>query len=287
MAVNVRKIIAAGFERAYYGPIDSAGYLIGSTTTAPAAGAQAGAAMGRLLGVKTSDITLVEPEILTVTGDDQALGTFLFPATENPSFTIEVGVADLDLMALAQGTAVANIGDLSIGALQPDSPDFPNMCLIFMRRAKSKASGSDGAVQWEGIIIPNAQLFPLGSGNFTERQGASYSYRVVAQPASVMPWGQALGSGVGQLNLSTDFANLFPFTAENRITIHRFTGDGVEDEFTLGETPAAANKVYVYVDGALQTITTNYTISDKTITFGGGNIPANNSKIEVIYEFTP
>ena len=37
----------------------------------------------------------------------------------------------------------------------------------------------------------------------------------------------------------------------------------------------------VFVDGILQKLTTNYTISGTTLDFGSGNAPDNNAEIEV------
>ena len=56
-------------------------------------------------------------------------------------------------------------------------------------------------------------------------------------------------------------ANLKSFTTD----VH--TGDGSTTAFTLSETPAVANSVMVFVDGILQKLTTNYSISGNTLTF--------------------
>ena len=68
-------------------------------------------------------------------------------------------------------------------------------------------------------------------------------------------------------------ANLKTFTTD------AFTANGSTQAFTLSETPPNANSVLVFVDGILQKITTNYTISGSTLTFTSN--PANGSEIEV------
>lgn len=60
-------------------------------------------------------------------------------------------------------------------------------------------------------------------------------------------------------------------------------GDGSTVDYDLSETPTSGS-VKVYVDGALQTLTTDYTISGKTITFVSA--PASGEKIAMTYTHT-
>ena len=76
--------------------------------------------------------------------------------------------------------------------------------------------------------------------------------------------------GVNELD-----ANLRSFTTDT------FDGDNSAYEFPLSEAPVTANSVMVFVDGILQKLTTNYTISGTTLSFGSGNAPATGSEIEV------
>ena len=76
--------------------------------------------------------------------------------------------------------------------------------------------------------------------------------------------------GVNELD-----ANLRSFTTDT------FTGDNSTEQFTLSEAPLATNSVMVFVDGILQKLTTNYTITGTTLDFGTGNAPATGSEIEV------
>ena len=61
----------------------------------------------------------------------------------------------------------------------------------------------------------------------------------------------------------------------------KFVGDGTTTEFTLSETPAASSTINVYVDGALKTITTDYTLTGKKVTFV--TAPTNGEEIRVDY----
>jgi hypothetical protein len=284
MTVNLKKLISGGFERLYYGPMDTAGFLIGATGTAPANGNTNGSGMAKLDGVKTSNVTVPPGENKTQTGDDQGLGSILFPSVEYPAFDLEVGTMDLDFDALAQGTKVHNDGDTSFGSLQPSDPDYADMCLVLLRRAKGRATGSIGNAHWEGSILPRCTIQPLGGDGYKERELVTYKYRVIANPASLYPWGLAFG----ETNNGTTSMPIIPLTAEYRVHIQRFSGDGTQDDFILDYTPAAASaaKVRVYVNGVKLVYSTDYTVnvSTKTITFAGGSIPAASAKIVVHYE---
>ena len=59
-------------------------------------------------------------------------------------------------------------------------------------------------------------------------------------------------------------------------------GDGTTVKFTLEEIPAST--ISLYVDAVLQTLTTNYTMSDETITFGAA--PADGAEITAKYTHT-
>lgn len=278
MTANAKQIIAAGFERMYYGPLNSTGRLLGGTATAPASGLTDGSPMLRMLGVKTSDLAIVEPEVQSSTGDDQSQGTFIFAPAANPSFNIEVAVRDLDFEALVQGTKVMAIGDISVGVLQPHDPEFPDIFLLGLRRAKVKTVGSDGIGGWEGVFIPRANLVPLGSNAYTERQVATYKYKVIANPCDRWPWGVAIDDAT----LGTTGGCIFPFTAENRLHAQRFTGDNTEDTFILAYTPISTVKTHVWVNDTL--LSSGYAVTPSTKELVITVPPALNAVIEVLYD---
>lgn len=261
-----RKVIAAGFYDAFFGISDTNGFLVGNTGTAPTAGVAAGSPMGRIDGVKVADVSIVEPETVPVTGDDGTLGQFVFEAAGLPSFTLEAGIHDFDLEALAQGTSVYTISEVDFGVLQPKTPVYPDMFLVLQRRAKSKVSGSDGVSEWEGYVLPKVQMIPLGSPNFTERAAASTRYRVNTNIADRHP----LGLTLTESTFGTEAAPVIDFTADNPIHFHRFTGDGVTTVFgPLAYTPVSQAKSMAAINGLLRLPTTHFTVntSSKMVTF--------------------
>ena len=68
--------------------------------------------------------------------------------------------------------------------------------------------------------------------------------------------------------------NLKSFTTDVHLLL-----DGSTTAFTLSETPIVANSVMVFIDGILQKITTNYSVSGNTLTFTSA--PDASAEIEV------
>lgn len=66
-------------------------------------------------------------------------------------------------------------------------------------------------------------------------------------------------------------------------TVDTFSGNNTAYEFPLSKTPPSASAILVFVDGIYQKLTTNYTVSGSTLSFGSGNQPATGTEIEVIH----
>lgn len=94
-------------------------------------------------------------------------------------------------------------------------------------------------------------------------------------------------------------ANTFPLLdpLDNELTDENIgTGDGVTAAFQIKKTYADTDRPYsrpisivenlvVKVDGATKTLTTDYTVSNGIITFGGGDIPANGHAVTVTCDY--
>ncbi len=281
MAVNDRKTIGAGFTYAFYGINDSDGFCIGAVAGGAVAGAAAGSPMLRLLGVKVSNLAIPEAENVIATGDDGPLANFLFPAADLPAGTIEAAIDDLDLAALIQGTLVENVDDLSLGVLQPDAPDFADMSLILQSRAKSQTSGTVGAKRWSGWFISSAQGTPLDRDNFTERAVGTTRYSITVSPADKSIYGSTMNPTVS----GTTRASARPFTAANPVHMHPFKGDNSRTAFTLAYLPVSDAKVSVYVEGTKLVLTTAYTVNTSTGVVTFVSAPAQDARVNVLYEF--
>ena len=73
---------------------------------------------------------------------------------------------------------------------------------------------------------------------------------------------------------------LVPTPVGRTIEINSYVGDNVDVTFDLTSIPVAPQSIFVYVDGLLKKITTDYTISGQTVTFTSA--PTTSAKIELV-----
>jgi hypothetical protein len=273
------KSIAAGNTYAFMAFINENGFMVGSATTAPSAGA-AGSPMIRITGIKTASPTVPEPEVVQVTGDDTLLGEFDFDSLTQRSFTIEVAVQDLEAEALLLGTSVETVGQIKLGALDILNPAELNACLIIQSRAKKQDAGVVGQKGWNGVIIPIATVKPLGRDTFAERGPAVFRYFVTPQIAGNNPWGVT----ILDVNAGTTGLRYRPFTAENPITMHAHTGNGALQSWTLDYQPISAAKTALFGNRnviAVSAVTTTAPFAVTTV----ATAPIGGLPLVTIYEF--
>lgn len=271
------KTIAAGFRYLWYGVIDSSGYFIGSTTSAPAAGDTSGSAMLRLDGARTLPVNIGEPDVVVVSGDDEPMVSFEFDSETLPSGVIELAQRNNTFDALIQGTSVESIGDLELSVLDPKDRASQSMCLLLSRRAKSWLTGSKGVKKWENLFIPRCTIKPLFT-SVEQRTFTPYQYAVNLSRSDRTGW-----STVSINQHGTTAASMFPIDSDNPLQpLARFTGNNSQQTFTLPYEPISGAKTYVYQDDVKQTVTTDYTVTGTTLTFVG--IPSSDSVIVVFAE---
>lgn len=236
--------------------------------------------MRNILGIKSASPGPVEPEAVNITGDDTVLGAIDFGPNEVPTFIMETGAFDLDTQAKLQSTLVETLGDIRLGTLQPNNPEYVDIMLIIQAKTKSKDTATDGTKQWSGMIIPVAAAVPLGRAEFSERAPAADRYKVTVQVASRKPWGVTITDAV----MGTTGAPLIPFTADNPLTMHYLVGNGAITTIVLDKTPVSLAKLVIHKgNGQLLVATTDYTLSGSTITLLAA--PTAGQMISVLYEY--
>lgn len=273
------KNIAAGNNFAFLGFIDSRGYLVGSTTTAPAPGA-AGSGMIRLQGIKTAAPTVPEPEVVQVTGDDTLLGEFSFDSIAQRAFVVEFAIQDLETEALLLGTNVETLGEIKLGSLDILDAATLNCCLILQSRAQKQNAGVVGQSGWTGVIIPLATAKPLGRASFDERGPAVYRYQITPQIASNNPW----GISILDANAGTTGTRYRPFNAENPITMHASTGNAVVTAFALDYQPISVAKTVTTATRVNVPLTSVQTTTPFGFTTTG--TPIGGAPMVTLYEFS-
>ena len=251
MAYNVKKAVAAGAASVYYGAVDSTGYLIGGTATAPAAGDADGSAMLQLEGVKNFPFSPNAPERMNITGDDGAIAQFLWQPIELPTGDTTFAVSDQDFAALAMSTKSHNIGGYQFLGIQPGSVTYQDLCFLVTSQAKSRTTGSVGSSLFYSYLIMKANAFYQGRDVFAERGEAAFVYNIIANKADRYPTGLAFTDAD---NGDTEFVVL-EMTSAYRPIYQRWTGDNEKTTFTLAKNIAedSANNIAVYVDGVAAT----------------------------------
>jgi hypothetical protein len=272
-----KKTVAAGFRFNWYGVIDSNGYFIGSTTTAPSAGDATGSSMLRLDGSRTMPINIPEPDVEPVTGDDEPMVTFEFDSETPISGILELAQRNNVFDALIQGTKIETVGDIEVSSLDPKDRASQAMCLLLSRRAKSWLQGSKGVKQWENVFIPRCTIKPLFT-DIQQRTFTPYQYAINLSRSDRTGWSTV------SINLhGTTAASIFPIDSDNPLgPLARFTGNNSQQNFTLSYAPVSGAKTYVFVNDVQQTVTADYTVSDTTLAFVAA--PATDAVIVVLSE---
>lgn len=275
-----QKSVAAGFQQVWLGFLDSNGFLLGSNTTAPAAGA-AGSGMMRVAGVKSAPITTPERELVQVSGDDGLIAEFDFDSLTSRGFVAEVAIQDLLRDGRLNGTPVESIAGGLMGYLDIlDAAEY-DVCMLLQSRSKKQDAGVVGKKAWSGYYMPLGTAQPLGRGGFDERGAATYRLNITPQRASKNAWGVTMLD-----DSASDITAFFrPFSFDYPIYLHRWTANGVLTTFNLDNTPVDTGSLAVYSSvGAAQTVNSVST-SGKTLTLNSA--PANNLGLVGMVQYQP
>jgi hypothetical protein len=267
--------IAAGFDYLYYFTLDSNGRIKGNTAVGATNGTIQGARW--LEGGRTIPFVINEDETITVTGNNKPLVSFSFPSAELPSGVLETAVKNMGFDALVQGTKVRNVADLAFSGRGSGESSRPDMGLLALRQAKKWTEGNRGTSAWEGQLALKTNITPLGS-NITERQFDPYRYSINLSGSDRYSWGATFTEA------ADGFTNkpIIDIEGDNPVHLMGGYGDGVTVAFALDYTPKTAAKMIVTLDGVLKALTTHYTLSGKTLTFGVA--PGSGVHIGIIYE---
>jgi hypothetical protein len=271
------KRIAAGYRYMRYGVVDSDGKFVGSTTTAPTNGDVNGSGLLRLDGARTLPMQLDEPDVQTVTGDDEPLVTFEFDAESLPSGIFEMAVRDNDFEALAQGTKVNKVGNIELSVLDPKDRKSQTLVWLLSRRAKSWAAGEKGAKKWNNLLLPQTTVKPLG-GTWEQRTFSPYQYAINLSRADQLPW-----TTVNESEHGTCAASMFPIDSDHPLLFHTWRGDNATTAYTLPIALVSGGSAWVFVDNVRQTTAT---VSGTTVDFSAPGAPGAGAIIVVLWEIS-
>jgi hypothetical protein len=271
--------IAAGNRDSYIGFFNDAGFFIGGSTTAPAQGASSG--MLELLGVQEVPLTVPDPTLVPIPGDDDVLGTFDFDSDAARQYIITTAVNDLALTALLLGTNVESIAGGDWGVLDVLSATEVNACLIHQSRAKKYDSSNKGQKAWAGDVIMTATVKPLGRQTFANRAAAVYRWQVTEQVASHEIWGVTFASGSGA---GTEAPYRRNFRSDYPYHIQAFTGNGAIDEIPLDHKPVSTAYAWAWQDQGVPLTVSSVNTTTKTATLS--TTPAADRPVYVLYGYS-
>lgn len=276
-----------GSQYTYFGVLDSAGYLMG-TTGSISNGSDTG--MGRLNGVNSVGLTIPESRTVVIPGDNGSKGGILIPAEGVPEGEIVTSVADLTFQSQAQTLTTRTLGDTVTQMLGTQCPTYKSICLIVNSPALDQTSGNIGAPGYHTYVFWKLQVQPR-SGTIENGNAASFSHKTVSTHASQAFWGEAFPSGSTGWGTTTGLIldlgwGVYPWTA------HTFVGDNAVTTFTTDETPAAAdgNSTLLWQAGTLLVYGAGagkYTAVTSTKTFTFGTAPGTGAKDVLLYRFVP
>lgn len=271
----LKKGYAAGVQECFWSQIDSSGFMTaydGTTTQGATA-----SGMRQWTGMKKANPVPVEPDFPLITGDDGPIGRIPFGSNATPEWIAEQAVNDFDANAQLQSTTAFQLGDAYLNAFQPLDGVYPDICVIYNSKAKNSPTNT---AAWEGVLFPACNAVPLHRDQYQERTPAVFKYKLLANPASVFPWGvtitEALQGTVTPVG--------FEFQADNPIIMQRFTGDGATTVFNLQKTPVSVSKTIVWTGNGQVVALASVSTTNKTMTFTVA--PALGAKIEVFMEYT-
>lgn len=273
--------ITAGLDRIEGHVLDTNGIIAGTTGTVTAGAT--GSPGFRILGAKdAANIGAPAPEIKPVTGDDSYLGGFIFPSPNARQFLLTAAVVDLQIGQYFGAGNSQNVGNSSLGFLDVIPFSIINVALITVSQAKSQTSGNVGTGIWSGYILPKVQAFPLGRESQQERAEGVSRWQFVISLSDRLPWGETFTSGVHGIQN----AGYVQWSANNRKSFHRFTGDGNVTVFgPLKYIPATSSTADVVV------YKNNYRITSHTVQTAAKTItitpaPSLNDVLAVYYDHT-
>lgn len=277
----MKKFIAAGTTLAFFGFVDSNGFLIGETTSAPANGSTQD--MLRMLGIQNAAAGLPESEDVNIEGDDDVLGTITFPPNTTPAFIANFGAHDMTFNSRAQSTAIETLGGIDLSVLQPDDPSNPNGTFIVQGKSVDKDPGTSGQSAWSGFIFPLVTAQPLGRESFTGREAAVNRVKITAQKAAKKPWGVTILDA----DLGTTGASIIEFGSDYPLRLFRITGNGSTDSFTLPKALGATDHLFVWNETTQLSHGSGVTGTASSTTLAFDSAPAAGNRVIVLYGFVP
>lgn len=234
----ITSFAAAGWDSLQWSKRSTLGYMTGAAGLAVTDTGES-SSMARHRGANTADVTLPEPTIVNIPGDNTTIAQFSFEGDGLITFNIEMSVKDNVFHAAATGLASVSDGDTEAmpevqSGLTPNS-----LFLLFSRDLKSQKAGQVGAAGYEHLELYNCAIRYLSSGWGT-KAAAVYRYQVTVNNVDVLPDGRAV-SAVYNTAPNGQLAGVVR-SADSRYSYSMIVGDGVETQIVTAYKPISVAK---------------------------------------------
>lgn len=240
----------AGVERLEFSLEDDNGLIIGFTLS-PAADAVVG--FQEMDGVTDFNFPQPSPQTVTTRGNNKALFTYNFKATEKAAGDITLGILDLDAFSKVQGHSHIDDGGFVYALINGDEAEIRSGWVMVTSHAQSADSGEFGNSGYY-VAFYRVQFVPVGSGGRTFQGENQFSYSIVAKPFSVLPWGETLVLGTHE-HTAADGVDGW---AVDFLEVDRWLVDGVSTSFDLNYellTTTTPKVVHRAADGTVTILT--------------------------------
>ena len=238
----------------------------------------------RIGGAVALTVTIPEPNRVIARGDDRAYHTFQLPPTETPSGELRVSKTAMDVIAMLTGVIVFGTSpQRKIGVGTDVQGEEPAVVMWGSRQAidSDQASSYFGQQVWQTYVLLNALATPSPAAMEDQAVG-ELTYAVSANDSGVDELGTTFVSGTHGFTK----APYIMIVTLGKYMLDAFMGDAAQVAFTLSQATVDTNgALVVAVDGVVQTITTDYTVSSNVVTFEAGSTPAASAKIIIEYEY--
>lgn len=276
MAVaNANAWVANGVTDVFWGANNS-GVPYGSTGTISAG---AGAGMPRLRGIQSLSIAEPDSPRVYVNGDNGVLTSFLNRATELPGGTMAKGVFDQTFYNWSKGSSVTELADWDLAPFLAECDNFQNISFIVNSPAQAMETANFAEAGYQTIFLFNSLVQSKVLTQIQSAQLQVYNDLITVNPAGKTLWNTTLASTIG------GYVTMSPYPVHQ----HTFIGNASATTHTLTYTPAAddGDKVLVWVNGTLQTHTTNYSVNTSTKVLTFASAPASNAICTILYQYVP
>jgi len=264
MAATSGKQYGVGARKAVIFALNASG-TPAATDTSPYTGVQ-------MVGVKTVDITIPDPQKKTHLGDDRALQIDYLPATEGISGTLTLAQDDHVAYALLTSTNRITVGEsTAVGINTSEQGNEPQVGLLTFQQSLD----ANGVRNWRWFLMPKVILYPKPSG--MSENVAVHTYTISPAVVTAHLWGTTFTSTAegfteaqGLIGMSRYMPSVCAWLATTSATTFAFPS---------GVPAAATTNISVFVDGVADTAWTPTTTNITTST-----APGNTKRVVVFYE---